>query len=317
MILVTGAAGFLGRHVSRVGGEELVALVHRPAPDLVARRVEVGDVCDPQVLDRALDGVSAVIHLAARNVDHDGQGYERVNVGGVRALLDAMHRKGVTRLLYVSSTGVYGHGRQAGSLESTPIAPDTPFSRSKAAAEGLILGAHAEGRVQATVLRHRFVYGEGDAAVLPRMHRAATRLPFLVDGGRARLSLIWAGDLARVAWRLASEPEPREEHPVYHVTDGQPVAYGELVRRLCTGLGGEAPRRSLPFGLVHGVLSLRERLLRLDPETASGATSLRVALIGRDNWFSDARLRARLPDWEPTPLDAGLDQSWTWYRSVQ
>jgi len=318
MIAVTGAAGFLGSAVCRLAAEPVVALVHRPgpAPPEKASRVFVGDICDADTLDRALDGAKAVVHLAALHVDREGAGYERVNLEGARAVLAAMRRNRVRRILIVSSTGVYGHGRHAGADERTPVRPDTALARSKAAAEALLLEAHRRGELELTLLRHRFVYGHGDRHVLPGIHRAAARAPFLVDGGRARFSLIWVDDLARVIWRLIGEPEPDAERPLYHVTDGAPVAYVDLVEALCRGLGGRPPTRSLPFWLVHTALRVRERLADVDLEAASGVTSLRVALLGRDQWFSNERLRRRLPDFAATPLTVGLAASMDWYRSL-
>ncbi|MEO8888945.1 MAG: NAD(P)-dependent oxidoreductase, partial [Jatrophihabitantaceae bacterium] len=121
-VLLTGAAGFIGRHVQAelaVRGHEVRALdslrpdVHPSAPtdrpDLV-----VGDVRDAAVLDGALAGVDAVCHLAAKvglGVDaQDLPDYADSNDHGTAVLLAAMARAGVGHLVLASSMVVYGEG---------------------------------------------------------------------------------------------------------------------------------------------------------------------------------------------------------------
>lgn len=318
MKLVTGAGGFIGRHVARAANEPFRALLRRPDPDFKRQfplaEVVSGDLLDPGVLERAVRGVDGVLHLASKNVDLDGSGFERTNVAGLSRLLEVSGHG--LPIVALSSTGVYGHGCHAGSDESAPVAPDTPLSRSRAEADRRLFSAHRAGRVRATVLRPRFVYGAGDAHVIPGLYRGAQKSPVWVGGGEAKLSLVWAPDLARLAWLLVNQPEPLPADPVYHVTDGSPVSFRAVVTTTMRRFGGDLPRYSVPFGWAHAALRLRERLLRLDPETAPGITSIRVALTGQDNWFSTERLRARLPDFEFTPLERGLHLSHDWYEAT-
>lgn len=124
-VLLTGGAGFIGRHVLSILLERghrvrvldsLRADVHRGAawmpPDGV--ELQVGDVRDAQAVDRALLGVEAVIHLAAKvglGVDiGDMPDYASSNDAGTGELLAAMARAGVARLALASSMVVYGEG---------------------------------------------------------------------------------------------------------------------------------------------------------------------------------------------------------------
>ena len=147
MILVTGGNGFIGRHVVRrlaeAQGPPVRAFDVAFSDDFAesfpgVERIQ-GDLLDDGDLSHALDGVSVVAHLASKHVDHDGSGFERINVDGTRALCEASASAGVSRLIYLSSVGVYGHGAHTQADEATPLAPDTPFSRSKATAESLVL----------------------------------------------------------------------------------------------------------------------------------------------------------------------------------
>lgn len=289
MILLTGHRGFIGSAVAR----RLDAL------KIPLRRLE-GDVRDAASVRRQADGCSAVVHCAFRNVDR-GDGFG-VNVDGTRVVTDLG-----LRVAMLSTTGVYGHSPHVLADEDTPIAPDTAFARSRAAADALATD-------NTVILRHRFVYGPGDAAVLPRLHRAATRSPVWISGGRARLSLVHVDDLAAAMVSAATAPQvaPR----VLHVTDGAPVTFRQLAEHLAKRLGGRLPRFSLPFAALYGPVRAWERLRGVDPETsAATVSSIRLRLAGQDQCFAADRIRAAFPDWRPRPLEVGLDDSLSWYRS--
>lgn len=320
MIFVTGANGFLGRHVVHrlAAAGPVRALVRAPASfreSFPGAEVAAGDLLADGVLEPALAGVETVVHLASKNVDHDGTGFERINVEGTRRLCRSAVASGVRRLIYVSSVGVYGHGAHAGADETTPLRPDTPFSRSKAAAEEIVLSHRRAGDLDAVVLRHRFVYGEGDRSVMPRLVKAARRYPFWISGGRAKMSLVWAPDFARVVQRMCAGSSPRS---IYHVTDGRPISYREVVTELCRRFGYRPPRLSVPFRLLYLPVRLRERLLGIDPETASGSvTSIRLQLVAQHNYFSGERLRTRMPDLRFATFAEGLERSLSYYSQFE
>jgi dTDP-L-rhamnose 4-epimerase len=124
-VLVTGAAGFIGSHVTeamRAAGHEvrgfdsLNPAVHNGKPRYIRSDEDftTGDVRDPEAVDRALAGADAVCHQAAMvglGVDlSDLPAYSDVNVTGTAVLLAAMGRRGVRRLVFASSMVVYGEG---------------------------------------------------------------------------------------------------------------------------------------------------------------------------------------------------------------
>jgi dTDP-L-rhamnose 4-epimerase len=122
-VLVTGAAGFIGSHITetmRAAGHEVRGLdsltpaVHNGRPGYVSGDLIVGDVRDPSAVDEALAGIDAVCHQAALvglGVDlSDLPGYADVNVTGTAVLLEAMGRHGIPRLVFASSMVVYGEG---------------------------------------------------------------------------------------------------------------------------------------------------------------------------------------------------------------
>jgi len=326
MILVTGGTGFLGcrlvRRWSEAGEGPFLRLLSRQPEEASSTcppgvEVAYGDLRDELSLRQAAAGVSAIVHLASKSVDRDGSGFAEVNVEGTRRLCRAAIEAGVEGFLYVSSVGVYGHGCHRDADESTPVRPDTPFSRSKAAAERILLDHHDAGELRALILRHRFVYGEGDEAVIPRIMRAARRYPFWISGGRARMSVVWVDDFAEIVRRLVLRSTRVEVDPIFQVTDGRPVSYRQVVGTICRTFGYSLPRFSLPYHLVFAALRAREIALGIDPETAAASlTSIRLKLMARDNTFSCRKLAGLLPDLELCTFEEGFRRSKAYYAGL-
>jgi nucleoside-diphosphate-sugar epimerase len=314
MILVTGAAGFIGRHVVKnlIEGRHNVRILLMESEkgaekDFPGAEAVFGDLSDESALEKALSGIKDVIHLASKNIDHDGTGFQKINVEGTRLLCDRAVESGVERFIYLSTVGVYGHRRLRNADETVRVRPDTPFSRSKAEAEKIVLHHHRTGDFQGIVLRHRFVYGSGDHHVIARMIRAAQKYPFLISRGRARLSLILAEDLAEIITRFLQINVERDETPVYHVTDSAPLRYRDLIRILCNAYGFRRPRWNIPFGLFYCPVRFKEILTGTDPETTkSSLSSIRLKLVGVDNYFSNRKLMRLFPDLALTPFESAF-----------
>jgi UDP-glucuronate 4-epimerase len=150
-VLVTGGAGFIGSHLVDAllaRGDEVRVLdnfdpVYDPALKRARVRGEVleGDVRDADIVARALDGVHAIAHLAARagvrQSFDDPAGYQAVNVAGTANLLA---RRDGRPMVFASSSSVYGVRRGEAFGEDDPVAPASPYAASKAEAEASCQG---------------------------------------------------------------------------------------------------------------------------------------------------------------------------------
>lgn len=168
-ILVTGATGRIGsRFVPRLldQGEAVRVFVRDPgkASPFAARGADVvtRDLLDEGELRGALDGVSAVVHLAAAFRGVDEREATAVNRDATTRLARAALDASVGRFVYASTNLVYGHGRQRPAREEDEPAAAGVYPESKAASEALLRRLHADEGLGLRILRFAFVYGEGD-----------------------------------------------------------------------------------------------------------------------------------------------------------
>ncbi|MFC9689135.1 NAD-dependent epimerase/dehydratase family protein [Kribbella sp. NPDC056951] len=161
-VLITGGTGLVGTRLLRRlvdAGVECRAIV-RPGKELPAGVTAVeGDLCDPATLPKAVEGVSAVIHLAAVLRTPDPVLIEQVNVGGTKNLIAALQAHAPeARVIMASTNLVYGDELSRPAREDDPATATQPYPATKIIAEGLL----RDSGLTWSVLRFPFVYGDGD-----------------------------------------------------------------------------------------------------------------------------------------------------------
>jgi dTDP-glucose 4,6-dehydratase len=177
-ILVTGGAGFIGSEYVRrrlnsdptaqitvldkltySGVEENLA----PVADRPGYAFVRGDICDPDVVNQVMAGQDAAVHFAAEShVDRSIDGadpFVRTNVTGTQVLLDAARRYGIGRFVHVSTDEVYGSISEGSWTEEWRLAPNSPYSASKAGSELLALAYHRTHGMDVVVTRCSNNYG--------------------------------------------------------------------------------------------------------------------------------------------------------------
>jgi nucleoside-diphosphate-sugar epimerase len=193
---MTGSTGYVGGAVlrGRPPGTLLRALQRTKNAAVEGIEVTVGDLRDSAACERLLDGADVLLHCASYIGPFEDLATD-VNDHGTRTLVEAAKRAGVARIIYVSTTGVYGHGPFVGASEDTTLSPVSPTSRSRLRAEQHVLAAGG------TVIRPHIVYGVGDTQVLPaalRAMRAVGGVPF----PSPLVSALSSAQLAAQVWAL-------------------------------------------------------------------------------------------------------------------
>ena len=245
-VFVTGAGGFVGRHVAR-------ELAERGA-EVRAERVEL---LDPDALEQAFTGCEAVVHVAALySYDADPALVERVNVAGTENVLRACARARVRRLVHTSTAGTCGPvpGRPATEEDSPPAWElDVPYKRTKLAAERLVLDAACEG-LDAVVVNPTTPVGDGDAKPTPtgRMIAGVARGRIRGYVATTGLNVVDVDDVAR-GHALALENGASGER---YLLGGVDLPLADLFAAIARLAGRPRPTVRVPYPVAVGAATL-------------------------------------------------------------
>lgn len=290
-VLVTGANGFVGRHLCRhlaargirVRGSVRTAGTEG-APSGIDVRVS-GEVDERTDWSGLLAGMDAVVHAAARvHVLREREpatlaAFRRTNVAGTERLLRQAAAAGIGRFVFLSSIKAAEVEREGG------VRPGhTPYQISKWEAEAAVAEVARQGGIATVILRPPLVYGPGAGANFDLLRRAVARgLPLPLAGVRNRRSVLYAGNLASVIELGLLHPDAAGR--VLEPADGPPVSTPDFIRAIAAAYG--RPARLFPCPAA---------LLRLAGRLAGRATSVE-SLIG-DLVADDRALREDL-GWRP------------------
>ena len=326
-VLVTGATGMLGRGVAQAladRGDQVTVLQRHPAglglPEVLT------DISDADSVRAAATKQDAVIHLAAKvNVIGPEAEYERVNVQGTRAVVNACVAAGVGRLVHVSSPSVAHSGSAligCGADAADPVAARGPYARSKAAAELIALGAD-RGRLAVLAIRPHSVWGPGDTQLVARVVDRARhgRLPLIGSGAALIDSTYVVNAVEALLAALDRCVEARGQALV--VTNGEPRPVAELLAALCRAAGVPQSKRHVPVRLARAGGTLVESLWTLTRGRRPGNSSddppltrFLVEQLSTAHWF-DQRLTRQMLRWRPrVTLDEGFAELHRWYSGL-
>ena len=295
-IVITGANSAVGQAILRCGPKHEVttntfvaAVRSAHAAEQLRSAIENANAVvrisydDPESLDTAFQGASAVIHLAGILVEAPGSTYEQANVASTRSVAEAAKRSGVQKIVLVSATGADETSRNR-------------YYRTKGEAEAVVL---ASG-LNYTVLRAPLLLGPGTAggAALGR-HVGHSRAK-LIDGGRNLQQPLFVDDLARAA--VAATNPWVANNLVLDLVGPVSLPERELVERAARVLGRHIRIGSIPKCWFSLVLAIRQRLGKpgfsrdaLDVITADtglnpqpAASALGIELTGLDEMIKDS-----------------------------
>jgi nucleoside-diphosphate-sugar epimerase len=254
-VLVTGATGFVGQHLTRrlVGSHDVRVFARDPerARSLFGETVEIhaGDLRDVDAVRRSFEGVEMAYHLGAQR-DHWGtprRVYMGCNVDGTRNVLDAAGAADVSKLVYCSSVGVYAY-----DFQRLPVDETHPYGRrfghyheSKKLAEEIVL----RSRLPIVTVRPGWIYGPHDdsGGITKMLIRASRGRMAFVGPGANRVHPVYIDDV--VDGILAAGRSDRYGD-VFLLLGPRALTVREYVLAMCDAVGAEPPRIRIPYAFA-------------------------------------------------------------------
>lgn len=319
-ILLTGGSGFLGSHIAEQlseSGRKVRVLVRRTSNTRFLRTlpgVELfeGAVDDPVSLERAADGVDAVVHAAGLVRARSGDEFRRINAGGTENAIRAARGKKLKRFVLVSSLAAVGPSDAEGRPvpEDAAPSPITPYGRSKLEAEHAARAWSHD--VPVTIVRPPAIYGPRDREILVFFKALRSGVLPYMGSTRNKLSMIFGSDAATACVRAIDAEVPSGKS--YFVDDGGVYTFAELLGAAERAVGRRAWLRvPMPRALI--------RAAALGSEMYGKGTQ-RAVMLTRDKcnelfaqWVCDSSTAQRELDWQPrVPLEHGMKLTAEWYR---
>jgi len=318
-ILVTGGGGFLGQAITTQliqRGDSVVSLNRSEYPELEAQGVKCvrGDIADPAAVLEAAEGCDAVIHVAAKA----GPGlhrpdFERPNLLGTRHVLAACKAHDIRYLVYTSSPSVvHGGGDIEGGDETLPYAEHfhAPYPETKAEAERLVLRANGD-RLKTCALRPHLIWGPGDNQLLPRLIEKNRAGRLRLPAPEKKIDTVYIDNAVRAhVLALDNLTGPATAAgKAYFISNGEPMANGEIIARLLQA-AGEVPKvRTVGVGLANTLAAAVEGVWRMTGRKNDPPLSrFVVEHLATAHWYDLSAARSDL-GYEPTvSIDEGLQR---------
>ena len=318
-VLITGGAGFIGSHLvdSQIARGHQVRTVDLHVEQLAHTaghpnlEVVEGDITDPNLVKRLLQGIDVIYHLASAHLDVtlSDDYYRVVNVDATVNLLEAARAAGVSRVVHCSSVGVIGDVKNPPANETTPCNPSNVYEQTKLAGEQAALRFAQERGLPVAVVRPAWVYGPRCPRT-QKLFRTIRKGHFVMFGnGRTLRHPVYVSDAVRglelcgVADGVSGE--------VYIIAGAEPVTIEMLVRTIAEILGVNPPTLRLPVALgkvVGYTLPLAFKPLGRQPPFSRRS----VDFFLKDNAYDISKAKNELGFRPDVDLCTGLVETWCW-----
>jgi uncharacterized protein YbjT (DUF2867 family) len=296
-LALTGATGFVGATLLKAAlaaGHKVRALTRRPQPTIAGVDWIEGALDRPESLALLMQGADAVVHVAGVVNAPDPSGFERGNIQGTQAMVDAAKAAGIARFVHVSSL--------AAREPSLSV-----YGWSKAEAERVV----AASGLDWVMVRPPWVFGPGDMDTLDMFRMARTGVVMVPPNGH--VSVIHVGDLARLL--LSLTPPGVARGKILEADDSQPDGWTNksFAKAIAQAVGRSAVILATPR-LVLRIGAWADRLFRGDK---AKLTADRVRYFCHPDWRIDAKLQPDPSLWRPqVDTQQGLKETATSYRAV-
>jgi len=311
-VLITGGTGFLGVHLSRAllkKGYKITLFDIAPldATDLIGKLKYVkGDIRNQRSITKATEGVDYVIHAAAAlPIQRTKKAIFSINLSGTENVLKASLEKKVRRLIFISTTAVYGVPKNLPEKESSPLDPIGFYGESKVLAEKLCLEYFKKG-LSVNIIRPKTFLGPERLGVFQLWFEAifTGKRVFILGDGKNHYQLLAVSDVVSAIINAMGSEASGE---IFNVGAKGFQTIGQDINSVIKFAGSKSRLTGLPVLPSQAILALLE-ILNLSPIAAWHYKTLPV-----DSFVSTQKAEKFL-SWKPKKTNSELlIESYSWY----
>jgi nucleoside-diphosphate-sugar epimerase len=322
-VLVTGANGFIGSNLCESliqSGMSVVGLVRNSSDlkfinKLSSLKIVKGDITDRQSLAAVMKDVSVVFHVAGFASDWGPWSvFRKVNVDGVRNVMEAALQSTVGRVVHISSVSVYGFPGGTEIDEQRPLVPRPQDRYITTKTEGEKLALSYNGREMAvTAIRPAGVYGPNDRTTTLQLVPAVLSRQFgYVNGGRHIMAPVYIDNLVQMI-KLAAEND-KATGQVYNAADDGRTTWKEYVEWMCEDLGCKKPWLSVPHWVAWPLAMTCERTAKfINKKESPMINTYRIRAVMQDNHYNTEKAKRELGYRPEVSTREGIRRTIRWY----
>jgi nucleoside-diphosphate-sugar epimerase len=320
-ILVTGGTGFTGKAlVKRLldEGHRVVALDYKEGLKTQelsdwGAEVIIGSVADREIVEKAMEGIDIVHHLAAafRELNVPNEYYDKINVGGTRNVLESAFNHKVKKFIYCSTCGVHGNIDNPPGGEDAPIQPADYYQRTKYEAEPIVNEYNKKG-MKTVILRPAAIYGPGDPERFYMIFKKVSKGSFPMFGnGKTYYHPLYIDNLID-AFMLAMEGDKGVGN-AYLIADDRYLEIEDLVKRVGKALNIDVKINHYPVLPVIIIGHIVEKVCKPFKITPP-IFPRRVDWYRQNRAFKIDKAKRDLGYLPHVEIDEGLRKTAEWYK---
>lgn len=291
--LISGASGFLGKYIVRELDEGLFDSIGRGPTNTI--KFDLAQTELPLTFENKYEyliiasGYAHVLQDNARQL----QLHDTINFRGTQKIVESAYHSCLKGVVYISTVAVYGEKMTFPFKESDELLGESPYAKSKIAAERYLMEWSVKTKVPVLVFRIPLVAGQDPPGNLGAMIEAIRKKRyFSVGKGRAKRSMVLAEDLAKFIIEMCGR------HGIYNLSDGHHPSYREMEKCIAQQLNTHLPNE-LPFLLARFLARIGDVLPILPINTA------RLKKLTQNLIIDDTKARTEL-GWEPREVVKNL-----------
>jgi nucleoside-diphosphate-sugar epimerase len=321
--LITGVNGFIGSQIAERllrEGNKVRGLVRKTSDLKFIKDFDIelfsGDITDYESLLIASKGVDQIIHVAALASDWGPyQKFYEINVNGTLNTAKAAKAAIVERMVYISTTAMYGYGRNDVKESDPKTITKFAYNETKRLAEDVVFGYAKESGLKLTAIKPGNVYGVRDHTFIEKYLDAMVsgKIAY-VGGGKRKTCPVYIDNLVDLIM-LASEKEEAIGE-TFFATDGMDITWKEFTDKFADEMGLKRPTTSFPFHVAYSAAFVLEMIYKgIRSKNPPMLTRYRISNAGYDYTFSIEKAKSVLGFAPKVDIDTAVKRTCEWYRN--